>query len=417
MVYTNIKRGKHHETNIKLSRKRNYKLSFLKRHQKKIIILIILIILILVGVIIYFATKNNKPGPSPGPSPGPNPSPQPITGKIKGLWSSLIGCDKDNFNLISLASALPDELNLSDMTKFFQQYIIGNYDKDLSNNTTKYVISIGGSNATKTGWTNFFSSLTNMDNAKKFYNSCRQNGLLGIDLDLEQTTKDMVPNIIQTLKNLKQIDSNFIVVLTILLGSPDSFAGLLDYPELYNYLALMLYNGGMYKAGGAGAGCDWDGWAELFLSKGNSGCQTPLGPDNLQKYISDSNISKVDPKKVLLGLIMDTSGLKLDTTIIKRANVLIDKYNGAGTMLWVLPGWVNKDNISYLNTIGIKVNNDNCKYTPGTCSKPKKPCDGSCNCVATECGKNAQGVTDDNCKPCPGQQWWPCTKLGYCECK
>ena len=82
MVNTNIKQGKHHKTNIKLSRKRNYKLSFFKRHQKKIIISIILIILILVGIIIYFATKNNKPGPNPGPGPEPtskpSPSPQPM---------------------------------------------------------------------------------------------------------------------------------------------------------------------------------------------------------------------------------------------------------------------------------------------------------------------------------------------------
>lgn len=404
----------------KSNRQSSSNISFFKRHHKTIFFIIVLLILILIGIIIYVATKNNNhlPGPtSHKPKPiVPIPTYKPMKGKIKGTWSSLIGCDKDNFNLISLASSLPGDLNVNDMTDFFQNYIVGNFQKDLSNNNVRYIISVGGSNAPESDWNKFFNTLTNIDNAKKFYNSCRQNGMVGIDLDLEQTTKDMVPNIIQTLKNLKQIDNNFIIMLTILLGTPSSFAGLLNYPELYDYLSLMLYNGGIYEANTSGAGCDWDGWAELFLSKGVNGCLSPLKEDK-QQYISDSNISKVEPQKILLGLIIDTTGKKIDTNIIIRANALIDKYNGAGIMLWVLPGWANKNSISDLNTLGIKVNAKNCQHTSGSCSKPDNECDGSCNCIATSCGKKSQGVTDELCNVCPGQTWWPCNKVGFCECK
>ena len=408
----------------------------------------ILIVVILVAVLIYFIVKittkkNNSIATSTTTSATPTSSTSTTTttsakttiptttthplktinptGKINGAWAGTIGCGDGLFNLISLASALPQDFEDTSLDNFLGK-VMGNYNNNLSNGKTKYIISIGGSAASADGWIKFFKLLTqnNGNLVSKFVTGLKCRGIVGIDLDLEQTTEDMIPSIISIVNNIKVIDSNFIVMYTILLGMPTTFGKLLDTSN-YDYLSLMLYNGGMYIANGSGAGCDWDGWAELILSKGTAGCKTPLGPEYLDTYIKDANLGKVDPSKVLLGLIIDTDKLKLDSSIMTRANELINKYGGCGTMIWVIPGWVNHNSISDLKALGFNIDESKCKGSsdvPTSCPIPPRiPCSvgDTRKCVATPCGKIVQNITDDNCATCKDVTWWPCGSLNFCE--
>jgi hypothetical protein len=384
--------------------------SFFSKNKKPIIIISIVVIILAItaGLLYYFLKK--KSSSTPFYPPGPTP----LKGKINGCWSSLVGCGANAFNLISLASALPQNYNETDHTgydKFFS-FINGSFNKDMSNNNNRYIISIGGSNASPDGWVNFLNIVSK--DATNFYNSCRCRGIVGVDFDLEGTTSDMKPNIIKFCDNLKNIDSNFIIMFTILLGSTDTFNTLLNY-EKYDYLSLMLYNGGMYKADGTGAGCDWDGWAELILSKGSAGCNTPLRGDKSQ-YITNANLTAIKPEKVLLGLIIDTTGDKLNAQIQSRANELITKYNAAGSMIWVIPGWANTNSLQELKKLGYNIDPNNCIVGQG-CPPSKYPCTPGSDCVASNCGKQKFSVTDDKCAPCAdGQVYWPCDS-GLCEVK
>lgn len=386
----------------------------------KNIFIILAVLLLIIGVAIgiwllvkHFSSDNSSSSNNNRPT---NPSqttttiPHQNTG-ILATWSSDTSCGRGAFNIISLASALPQNFNINDMEDFFTLNIIGDYDKDMSNGLTKYLISIGGSNATSEAWKNMLSDLSTPTNINKFYTECINRGVVGIDWDLEGTDSTMTTQINNINTALKNIDPNYIVMLTILLGSPLTFAPLLD--GVYDYLSLMLYNGGMYSASGAGAGCDWDGWAELLLSKGLSGCNTPLVEDR-DIYAKNANLSSINPKKILLGLIVDTTGSRVDANIYQKSIELNKKYGGAGIIFWVLPGWQKNDNTSKLNEItGLNIK---CDSSSADCKKPDKPCDGSCNCVATSCGKKQQGITDADCEPCPGQSWWPCNKQGFCQC-
>jgi len=404
-------------------------IKFIKKHPYyfTLIILIIIVVIALSIILPIIFIKNNSssiPGPGPGPGPGSK-------GKIIGAWASTIGCGDGTFNIISLGSALPQDYKTTGLTDFFR-LIVGTYDSKLSDGKTKYIISVGGSNGSTDGWTSFLSNIiSDPNNVLNFYNGCKCRGIVGIDFDLEQTTKDMIPSIINLVNQFKEIDNNFIVMYTILLGSEDTFANLLNTSN-YDYLSLMLYNGGMYDAlGSGGAGCDWDGWAELILSKGTAGCKYPKNAGcitNTQPYCSDvqsayaksANLSGVDPSKVLLGLIIDTTGAKLNPTSLARANQLITKYGGAGMMIWVIPGWANNNSIGDLNNMGFNIDASKCSSGGDTCNLPQNPCsDGMTEtCVASACGKKVQGVTDLQCAPCgKGQTYWPCGNLNFCEAK
>jgi hypothetical protein len=368
--------------------------------------------------------------PAPTPTPTPTPPPTPRPSGIVGAWAGSIGCGNGSFDIISLGSALPQDYSTSGLTAFFSK-IQGTFDKNLSSGRTKYLISVGGSAASTTGWQSFLSQLNESNqNVINFVNGCKCRGIVGIDFDLEQSTKEMIPSIINLVNQIKLIDNKFIVMHTILLGSPDTYADLLNTTN-YDYLSLMLYNGGMYQASGSGAGCDWDGWAELILSKGTAGCKYPLRagcitnpqPDcnTVQsQFAKTANLAAINPAKVLLGLIIDTDKIKLNPAILSRANQLNKTYGGGGIMIWVIPGWVNTDNIAQLNNMGFNIDASKCSGGGGNCPKPENPCynNMSTSCVASSCGKAAQGVTDDNCAPCAsGQTWWPCGDLNFCEAK
>jgi len=372
----------------------------------------------------------SPPKPTPKPTPPPPPPPPLPTEGIIGAWAGTIGCGDGAFNIISLGSALPQNYNTTGLSTFFGT-VQGNYDSNLSNGKTKYIISVGGYNASAEGWNTFLSQITSdSKNINNFYNGCRCRGVVGIDFDLEGTDSTMVPNIINLVSQLKSIDKNFIVMYTILLSAPTSFAELLNTTN-YDYLSLMLYNGGMYVANLSGDGCDWDAWAELILSKGKTGCTYPLNPKcinnpqqpqcptSLSTYIKTANLSAINPSKVLLGLIIDTTAKKMDPAILARANQLNKQYGGAGIMIWVIPGWANTNSIKDLNSMGFNIDASKCSSgSGGKCPTPKNPCANgmTAKCIASSCGKSAQSVTDANCSPCAsGQTYWPCGDLNFCE--
>jgi hypothetical protein len=332
-----------------------------------------------------------------------------------GAWCGTIGCGDGQFPIISLASALPD--NYNDIEDFFTGNIVGDYRPDLSAGTTKYLISIGGDVATAEGWLNFFTAVTN--DTETFYRECKNRGMAGIDLDIEHfdPSLNLTPMVVDLCTELKKIDPNFLIMLTILVGSPEWFKDLICHDTIYDYLTLMLYNGGMYFKNGSGAGCDWNQWAELFLSKGTTGCETPLVEDRAI-YVEQSNIQCVDPKKVVLGVIFDTLGTSFDSDMYTITKELMSRYQSAGIMLWVIPGgWTKKETSldAIQQVMGITIDPSSC-VVPDTCPASKVSCDGSCTCVATSCGKKKQSVTDEACSPCPKQTYWPCDQQGFCEC-
>lgn len=325
-----------------------------------------------------------------------------------GLWTSVIGCGQGVFPILSLGSALPQ--NYKDEEAFFSGNIQGEYSSTMSSGTTKYLLSIGGSNATQDGWTAFLKDV----DPSTFLTQCRTRGIVGIDFDIEEFPTGIVDLIHALAASLKRLDSSFLIMYTILLGY-ESFAPLLVDGSVYDFLTLMLYNGGMYRADGTGAGCDWDQWAEIFLSKGQRGCPSPLFED-LAVYAKTANLALVDPTKVLLGVIVDTVGPRFDASMLDRVEALLTTYHGAGWMIWTAPGFATSDAIDQIRALGVPIDPQTCVVSD-TCPAPDAPCDGDCVCVATSCGMKKQGVRDEDCRPCPQQGYWPCDQQGFCACE
>lgn len=406
------------------------------------VIIIVIIIVVTVVLIVMLTNKSStssiKSTTTSSPAPTkPIPSPTTTTTKpiptvpipvdcksvvfpgIKGTWSSQIACGNGDFDIISLGSALPQDYSTTGLDTFFS-HIEGNFDSNLSGGRSKYLISVGGSNASSSGWTSFLSALTtSSQNLSNFINGLTCRGIVGLDLDLEGIDANAhKPMILTLIQQIKQLNSNFKIMLTILLGQPQTFDVLIPSPH-YDYLSLMLYNGGMYHANTSGAGCDWDQWAELFLSRGTAGCETPIKVSR-STYSQMANLSSVQPSKVLLGLITDSSENPLDANMIARAFSLIKQYGGGGTMLWLIPGgWGNSKNMELVNSLCYNVDISKCN-SGSTCPPPPEPCLSGMTkqCIASQCGIKAQGVTDADCTPCgSGQSYWPCGALNFCQAK
>ena len=356
-----------------------------------------------------------------GGSPGPSPS-----SPIIGAWSETIQCGDGSFDVISLSSALPQYYTDGSYDKFFSNGLSGKitgWYENIYNNGKTYFISIGGSSADEAGWGTFLTTLSDDTKLQNFMKSCSCRNITGIDWDVEnfdETLTEQLKNISQKLKN-----NNFKIMFTILLGKPQWFQSLFSTNDdsYYDYVTLMLYNGGMYVAGGSGAGCDWNTWAELFLTNGTGGCSTPLG-ETREKYIEKSNIQNINPNKIVLGLRNDdlpggddTNPATLD--IYKTAQGLVDKYKSAGIFFWVVKtgasSYTNMNDIlTYLKretitTKGCAIDWNTCNQYPNKCV-PGKPC------VASFCFKQKQKGEDSQCSSCgdnPTQ--WPCKNPGFCE--
>ena len=177
-------------------------------------------------------------------------------------------------------------------------------------------------------------------------------------------------------------------MITILLGDLNSWEYLITTRDnsgnaCYDYVALMLYNGGMYVPGGEGGACVWEGWAETWLN----GCVT-------SSKCSGTPNCKPTPhgaKNILLGVITDAAKNVCDASCGKDAIALVNKYGGAGVMNWVLPGWgaggSGTDNAAHkyfcdlLPALGDKAASANCGKFPagsgggGGGGGEYKPCD------------------------------------------
>src|SRR3989338_4804338 len=120
------------------------------KKNKTFIVIIFAIAMLAVIVIIFLLNKKSCFSTSPTPSTGPS------IGPINGIWTSIVGCGGDYFNLISLASALPQDYDGINYSNFFID-IIGTFNPSLSSGNAKYLLSIGGSNATPAGWISFIN--------------------------------------------------------------------------------------------------------------------------------------------------------------------------------------------------------------------------------------------------------------------
>ena len=197
--------------------------------------------------------------------------------------------------------------------------------------------------------------------------------IVGIDFDMEGFTPEYQENVKQLATALKSRGKK--IMYTILLGSPNIWDQLVPEDSSgnysYDYLSLMLYNGGMYTgASGMGGMCkEWSDWATLIIS----GCEE-TGDCKLGSSIIDNVCKRVKPNSVLLGAITDSSGKggicgscgkqsfgTTDCTNIvtddncpkKMSNIILnDIYKRAnGIMFWALPGYGNTPGTGSQDTI------------------------------------------------------------------
>ena len=172
--------------------------------------------------------------------------------------------------------------------------------------------------------------------AARIADLCSYIGLTGVGWDLEGFDSRYKNTVYQVCR-LLQTKYNLSVMLTILLGDHTSWDYLISKrPACYDYVTLMLYNGGMYQGSKSeGGACpQWEGWAETFLKQ----CPSTNPPTCTGKTFCQKTGGA---HKVLLGVITDTASTVCDTTCAQRAQALIHTYGGGGIMNWVLQGWGN----------------------------------------------------------------------------
>ena len=161
---------------------------------------------------------------------------------------------------------------------------------------------------------------------------CQEHGFTGVGWDLEGFDGRYQQNVYAVCTQLRA-KHKLKVMLTILLGDKSSWSYLLSQqPACYDYVTLMLYNGGMYAPGGEGGACVWEGWAETFLMQ----CPAEVS----ESCTSAPNCARTGgAHKVLLGVITDASKGVCDASCAARAQALVRKHGGGGIMNWVVPGW------------------------------------------------------------------------------
>ena len=113
---------------------------------------------------------------------------EPPTFPILGAWGETIECGDASFDVISLSSALPQDYINGSYNKFFGNGKTGNIQgwyENIYNNGKTYFISIGGSNATSTGWMSFLNILNDEPKLQNFMNACKCRNITGIDWDIK----------------------------------------------------------------------------------------------------------------------------------------------------------------------------------------------------------------------------------------
>jgi len=392
--------------------------------------------------------KNNDKDCSPSCSNDSDCIPIPQLKGFNGIWSHDLRCGADTFDIISLTTANPSAFNtqddilknmFNDMEPFDPTYNYKNMYTILQNykGTTIYLISYGGSSYTSFQyWNPFLDSFydngtIDVGKVKLFVDTCIFVNIKGIDFDFEL---DVSPDqeailsnkLVEVSKGIKNYKKDFIIMFTILI-SRQVINKILLPSNVYDYVTFMLYNGGMYKANSAtGGNCDWNDWAELLLSNGTStACTKPLG-GNRESFVKNSGIDKMDSGKVVLGVLLDRPDNTVNINDMNLVKTMINKYNSAGYMIWVVPGntHVCKAQIQAvlpeLKNFECPINVCGGSSSGGGSSicKNDKPCTSSCkNCIASSCA-GSYNVKDTDCQHCtdPTKQWWPCSITGVCQC-
>jgi hypothetical protein len=293
--------------------------------------------------------------------------------------------------------------------------IQGWYENINKDNNTLYFISIGGSNADQKGWDSMLTYLN--DSTKRiddFAMACKCRNITGIDWDIENFRNEQIVKVKNICKYLR-VQHKFKIMYTILMGTPKWFNPLFDKQDdsHYDYVTLMLYNGGMYQAHATGGGCDWDAWAELFLSKGKPKKYKCIPTFNNTEYITDSNLKNITTSKIILGLRTDSTssdlnGIVATKEIGKIALKLVNDYRAAGIFFWVIghESLPKQETYAAINKIlpsmgKSKVQKDKCEVDWNSCKYKYTPCvKGGTSCVASFCGKQLQNITDTACSVC-----------------
>lgn len=259
---------------------------------------------------------------------------------------------QSGLHFVSLASILPQDWQQNDTTLLQNIF----YDASVYQNGTMkqyqppygWLLSVGGSNAT--AWKPFVQNP--QQTAKRLLSLCTQYGFNGLDIDYEAETADVPAaqaqqaflKIFQLCKQQWQGSKPFITNVSLLLGAPQLWNDMLLADDNLDYVSLMLYNGGMYTASGDGAGCSWDGWADVFLQNcANTTVCTPLNEPVSSYCATATGAAKINPQKILLGVIVDTAGNVATESDIQTAVSLIKQYGQgkSGIIVWVVPGWNN----------------------------------------------------------------------------
>ena len=331
---------------------------------------------------------------------GPSP---PSGKKIFGAWSEIYNCgEQSGFDIISLSASDPSKINSVfkqsytpyDQTQDFFQSTFSNQWIDIINSKQTYYISVGGSPAGYNAWNTFCNKVLSTPNGvKTFVDACRCRNIKGVDWDIEigGTNLYTISSQIATInKQIKQYDPTFKIMISI-IPSEKEYAPLFQYSNSYDYVCLMLYNGGMFtKDNPKGGGCTWDEWAKFYLTKQSKWC--PSYPAALL-----NSIKTIPNSKIILGLRNDDGdgdSYKADINVYNEAQNLVDTYNGAGVFFWVLPSSTKGVNKT-LNSILMSVNKNQIQNNDPYCNKPWYQCEVNVNtkcdfekeCYATKCGK------------------------------
>ena len=227
------------------------------------------------------------PNPTPNPTPVPMPTPTPTSTFTTLLWS---GGDQSTAlggsppfqvskaNLVALASALP-----SASSSFFPS--VWNYitaHPPSSTDPRKYLLSIGGSVASASGWTSMMNSPMS-DWVSGFSSLYTNNNVYGIDWDLENVPTINISGLVafcstlgtQLKAKFPDYHTGFTIFASYLSTSTTNYQvahAIARVSPKPDYVGVMLYSNTMYNAGGTSGsgGVAWSSY--LYYGSKNSSC-------------------------------------------------------------------------------------------------------------------------------------------------
>lgn len=284
---------------------------------------------------------------------------------ITMVWSGGDDYFEINADIVAISSVLPNTDLILDSTGIKKEQPTG---------TTKFILSIGGSGASEDGWSNM--SNKSVDDWVDYFTQLKADYYItGIDWDYEGVTTPNVIKFIKILsKQLKNTIPEYLITLTI-FGNPESNNGLvstdINDPDAFDYIPLMLYNGGQWVG-------QWEkGWCNYFKKL-----------ESTYGNIDVPYIMGVYPKGGTSG---ECGSICLNTVI-----ELISQKRAIGIALWCYGGWLGacSDNPQIIEEIIEKV--DNKEYFSETDDKnwgiTKSGDCPDCKCSETSLGSNKTNI-------------------------